>query len=208
MANLASNTGSTLTREDGSNVTSASLSTQVVIRVNGQAIGAIQELQVTEERTITPIDEVGTDGHIDSAPTASTGVSGSCNRIRFDRLRITEAFSRGFLHVKSQRVPFDIEIYDRWGNDDSQVIVTTIKNVWIRSIGYSYQVSSWLITDQMQWQAEDIYSQIQGEAAARGGTRGIRLQTDIQGIERQTDRGSRRGAMDAPGLLVDTLINL
>jgi len=208
MANLAVNTGSTLTNADGSNKTSVSLSTQMIIRVGNTAIGAIQELSINERRSISMVDELGTDGHIDSAPIKSTDISGSCNRIRFDRLRVTEAFSRGFLHVKSQRVPFDIDIYDRWGNDDNQVIVTTIKNIWIESIQTALRADNWLITDNMGWVAEDIYSTISGGPAATGGERGILLQTDSQGIERQTDSGGRRGALDAPGLLRATLINL
>jgi hypothetical protein len=183
------------------NRTGTALSTNIVIRVGPNAVGAIQSIEIREERSVTPVDELGTDGHIDSAPTSSTKVSGSCRRIRYDRLRVAEAFSRGFLHAKSQRIPFDIDIYDKWNGDDENMIVTTIKNVWITGIDYTYAADNWIITDNMSWMAEDISSSIQGGLAATGGSRGLILQTDTDGIEAQTDVGKRRGALDAPGLI-------
>ena len=81
------------------------------------------------------------------------------------------------------------------------MIVTTIKNVWITGIDYAYAADNFLITDNMSWMAEDISSTIQGANAATGGARGLILQTDSDGIEQQTDRGLRRGALDAPGLI-------
>ena len=98
----APNTNSTLTLPNGVNKTSTSLSTNMIILVNNTAVGAIQSMAISEKRQIRMIDEVGTDGHVDSVPVSSTNITGTCQRIRFDRLRITEAFSRGFLHAASQ----------------------------------------------------------------------------------------------------------
>ncbi len=201
MALLTPQTQSILENTDGSNRTGTSLSTHIVIRVGLNPVGAIQKIDIREERSVTAIDEVGTDGHIDSAPTKSTNITGTCSRIRYDRLRIAEAFSRGFIHAKSQRVPFDIDIFDKWNGDNENMIVTTIRNVWITDISYSYTANDFLITDSMSWMAEDISSTIQGNNAATGGARGLILQTDSEGIEQQTDRGLRRGALDAPGLI-------
>src|SRR5690606_7889342 len=131
MAILTPQTGSILEGSNGANRTGTALSTHVVIRVGMNPVGAIQNITIQERRSVNPVDEVGTDGHIDSAPVKSTDITGSCKRIRYDRLRIAEAFSRGFLHVKSQRIPFDIDIYDKWNGDNENMIVTTIKNVWI-----------------------------------------------------------------------------
>lgn len=202
MALISSQTGSILENPNGSNRTGTALSTFIVLRVGPNPVGAVQSIEINEERQVTPIDEVGTDGHIDSAPTRSTNISGTCRRIRYDRLRIAEAFSRGFLHAKSQRIPFNIDIFDKWNGDNENMIVTTIKNVWITNISYSYAANDWIITDNMSWMAEDISSTIQGTGnAATGGARGLILQTDTAGIEQQTDRGQRRGALDAPGLI-------
>ena len=182
------------------NFTGVGLSTQVIIMVNDQPVGAIQTLSVREERPLTFVQEVGNDGFLDSAPTGSTVVSGSCNRVRFDRLRASEAFGRDFLHAHSQRIPFDIDIFDYWGGDITNPIKTVIKNVWIKSLSYDYKVDNWLIFDQMEWQAETISSTINGGlSAAQGGTRNLALQ--INAIEQAADVGKSRGTLDSPNLI-------
>ncbi len=206
----AANTNSTLSFPDGANKTSTAISTHIIIYVNGTAVGAVQSLTVNEKRNIKMVDEVGTDGHIDSVPNQSTNITGSCQRVRFDRLRIAEAFSRGFIHASSQAYPFDIVILDRQKRDPAHQISTVIKNVWISGIDYTYQVSDWVITDTMTWEAENIFSMRSigsdpnasgGPPAAEGGERGIPFSNIA--IERQADTGSsgRRGSLDASGLI-------
>ena len=203
------NAASTRTSPDnmpGTARTATHLSTNIYIAVNGLNVGAVQTLTVNEERAIKMIDEVGTDGHIDSAPNVSTKISGTCNRIRFDGQRIAEAFMRGFVHVHAQRIPFDITIFDNFqGSNDDSTIVTTIRNVWINKINYTYQVSDFVIAEEMGWQAEGIGSQTQGGSAVVGpvNNRGIPMSGDdaINPFEQSADTGEYRGALDAPGLL-------
>jgi len=197
------NTGSQLFDADGNNRTATHLSTNIVIVVDSNPIGAIQSLEVNETRgDIKMIDEVGTDGHIDSAPNKSTDYSISCQRIRFDKLRVAEAFSRGFLHVKSQRIPFDIEIHDRFADaDEGNAIITTIKNVWIKSIGYTYTVSDWTITETMQCVAEDIFSVLNSNNVAQAAANGRANPIILNPFEQEADKGGQRGALDASGLL-------
>jgi hypothetical protein len=220
----APNTSSTLTLPNGVNKTSTALSTNIIILVNNTAVGAIQSMAISEKRQIKMVDEVGTDGHIDSAPISSTNITGTCQRIRFDRLRITEAFSRGFLHAASQVYPFDIVILDKQKRDQGSQISTVIKNVWISGLDYTYQANDWIITDSMQWEAENIFSILNGGSspipggvpAAVGGERGILHMgagpngilnitsgDGIVNIEQLTDTGSngRRGSLDASGLI-------
>lgn len=188
----------------GKSATKTSLSTMIIIKVGDNAVGAIQKLSIDEKRDVKMIDEVGTDGHIDSAPTKSSDVSGSCERIRFDRMRVSEAFSRGFLHVKSQRVPFDIQIIDTMGGteDSGSAIVTIIQNVWIVSISYGYDANNWIISDNMQWQAETIYSYISAPNTSAA-QQGLRTLTNVPWdvYEVAADVGMRRGAMDSPDLI-------
>lgn len=193
--------GSIIENSNGTNRTGTGLSTNIVIRVGPNAVGAIQTLHVGETRTITPVDELGTDGHIDVVPTRSTDISGTCSRVRYDRLRVAEAFSRGFLHVGSQRIGFDIDIYDEWNGDANSMIVTTLKDVWISSISYNYQKDNWIIIDEMAWTARTIYTSIQGSSAAIGGSRNLVIQTDSLGVERAADVGKLQGALDAPGII-------
>lgn len=225
MANAA-NTGTTLTLPSGINKTSAALSTNILITVNGQAVGAVQSIDVVESRSIKMIDEVGTDGHVDSAPNQSTNITGSCIRIRLDGLRIAEAFGRGFVHVGSQVYPFDIVIFDRQKRDQRSQISTVIKNVWIKDIQYTYTKDDWIISDKMSWEAETIFSILSGGSSpiaggnpvAQGGELGIKhfgagangignslsgTNGTIVNIEQLADTGSggRRGSLDAGGLI-------
>lgn len=209
------NTGSTISHADGRNKTSTGLSTNIIIKVNNEAVGAIQNISFNESRQIQRIPEVGTDGFIDSTPVKSTEISGSCRRIRFDRLRISEAFSRGFVHVKSQVYPFDIEIYDTQNGsvDSDEVIITVVKNVWIEKISYAYASDNWIITDDMSFVAEDIYTiDVNGNSIAKGGERGIIPQgiefvgggdTAFADIEQRADTSQegRRGSLDISSIL-------
>lgn len=217
----APNTGSTTSVNGTVNKTSTGISTNIIIMVNNTAVGAIQSMAISEKRSIKMIDEVGTDGHIDSVPNQSTNITGSCQRVRFDRLRITEAFSRGFVHVASQVYPFDIVILDKQKKASNLQISTVIKNVWISGIDYTYQTSDWVITDTMTWEAENIYSILNGGSAqpvAVGGERGITHMGGNQNgtvnivsgsdgsvinIEQLVDTGAngRRGSLDAAGLI-------
>ena len=206
------NTGSTLV--DGQqNRTGIALSTNIIIQINNSSgsttVGAIQSLTVNEAGNIKMIDEVGTDGHIDSVRHSSVNVSGSCERVRFDGIKIAEAFSRGFVHVHSQIYPFDIYIIDKNRKETKNYITTVIKNVWLRSIDTTYSAADFVLVDKMNWDAETIYSYFpnQSSQAAIGiGTRTIITTANspsLNGIEQDADRGlnNRRGSLDAGGLI-------
>ncbi len=218
----APNTNSTLSLPNGTNKTSTAISTNIIILVNNTAVGAVQSLAISERRPIKMVDEVGTDGHVDSVPNQSTNITGSCQRVRFDRLRITEAFGRGFLHAHSQVYPFDIVILDKQKRNQGSQISTVIKNVWIAGLDYTYQVSDWVIMDNMTWEAETIFSILNGGSssipggvpAAVGGELNIKhigaspngignlISGDgIVNVEQLSDVGGRRGSLDAAGLI-------
>ncbi|CAM6001416.1 unnamed protein product [Sphagnum balticum] len=114
-------------------------------------------------------------------------------------MRIAEAFSRGFLHAHSQRVPFDIVIIDNWNGDDNSALITTITSVWISGISYGYGVDNWVISDDMKWKAQTISTTLANGPAATGGTRNIPLAIDP--VEQASDIGLYRGTLDAPGLI-------
>jgi len=199
------NTGSIVSAEGGRNRTGTSISTQIIIEVDGNPVGAIQNLNVQENRKIFKVPEVGTDGIVDSVPQSSTDIKGSCKRIRYDNLRVAAAFSRPFVHVAAQRIPFDIVIKDIFASDDpSSMLITTIKNVWISKISYAYQADNFVITDDMDFEAETIYSTLGANNNAVPGAAGGRNLpiTDRNVFELAADRGDRRGALDAAGLLL------
>ena len=185
-------------RLNQSNRTGTHLSTNIFIAVEGRPVAAIKSLQVTEQRTIAKISEVGTDGLIDSAPQSSTTYTVTCQRTRFDGKRVAEGFYRGFVHVAAQRVPFDIEIYDLIQGDGNQTVITTIENCWINNISYTYSADDFVIVDNMNLDAESIKSvRDGGESAISDPSRAIA----INPFEQQADVGEFRGAMDAAGLI-------
>lgn len=185
------------------NRTGTHVSTNINFLVNGVAIGAVKKLDVKEQRKLRAVDEVGTDGHVDLLPVSSTDITGGCTRTRFDGQRIAEAFLRGFVHVKSQRLPFDIEIQDSFkGDADSgSMIVTTIRNVWISNISYTYSADDFVIVDDMSWEAETIDSVLSGGGPVVGDVNSRGIPLIINPFERTADIGVFRGALDGPGLL-------
>lgn len=198
-------TGTQINDDQGNNRTATHLSTNIILMVGPNPIGAAQQLEVTEQRGgLRMIDEIGTDGHIDSAPNQSTNYNISCQRVRFDRMRIAEAFSRGFVHVKSQRIPFDIQIHDTFHNSDiNNSIITTLKNCWIERIGYTFNATDWVITETMAMQAEDIFSVFNGSGSnvVQETTNNGLIIPNLNPFEREADRGDYRGSLDGPGLL-------
>lgn len=199
------NTDSIIGAEDGRNATRTGLSTNIIIEVDGNAVGAIRQMSITEQRNIVTVDEVGTDGHIDSAPQRSTDITCSCERTRFDNLRIAAAFARGFVHASAQRIPFDIVIKDTFaGPDISRHITTVIKNCWISRIQVTYRADDFVIAESMDLTAETIFSTLatgRGNVVpAIGNARDLDLKT-LDSFEQATDRGERRGALDGFGLL-------
>lgn len=198
----APNTGSTIY----TNRTGVALSTNIIVKAGGNTVGAIQSIDINERRDIKMVDEVGTDGHIDSAPTSSANVSGGCTRIRFDRIRIFQAFGRDFVHLKSQRIPFRIEIHDTWAGDDANKIITVLEDVWFNDMNYTYSSNDWIISEKAGFVAEDIYSIYNGTGEAVGAIvnteRSLQLEIE-QGTRFQTlaDSGKRRGSIDGAGLI-------
>jgi len=181
----------------GRNRTGTHLSTNIYLAIDGRAIAAVQTCQINESRSIKMIDEIGTDGHIDSAPQKSTDISGQCKAVRYNGKRIAEAFHRGYLHVSAQRTPFNIEIYDLFRGDENNTIITTIENVWIKSINVTYSASDFVIIEDMGWEAESIHSFRFGGGSAIFDP----SQVIVNPFEQQADVGQYRGALDAAGLI-------
>lgn len=183
--------------------TGTHLSTNILIYVDGVAVSAVTEISIEESRQIKQIDEIGTDGHIDSAPSSSTSISGSIKRTRFDRQRIAEAFMRGFVHVAAQRVPFDIQIQDNFtGEDGPNLIITTLRNVWIKSISSSYSADNFIIVDSMTYEAESVDSiRANGENVVGPSVNNRGVTYVSNPFEREADRGKYRGALDAANLI-------
>lgn len=190
---------------------STGLSTQILVKVNTETVGAIQRLTVGHTRNIERVKELGLDGILEAVPNQPTTYEVTVNRIVFDRLRLPEAFSRGFINIKSQLLPFDILIIDRTNGENDGVITHTLKNCWFSRLNTNYDTGSYIIAEDANIVCEDIISNLGGTDAnaATGGTRGINYQVDDLGRERATDRGSGganggggfRGTLDVANII-------
>lgn len=188
-------TGSTLQ----SNI-SAGLSTQIVVKVGSDTVGALQAVEVRQNRPLTRLVELGLDGTLEIVPTQRTEVTLTVRRIVFDRLRIAEAFERGYVNIKSQRLPFDILVIDQSGGDGELSVTHHYVNCWFQDISTPYNADNYIITESATIWAEDVSSRLGASAnVAQGGARDMKPQ--IEGIEREADVGGRRGTLDAPGLI-------
>lgn len=187
-------TGSTLT---GS--ISTGLSTQIVVKVENQAVGAIQSITVNHTRSVKDVKELGLDGLLEIVPDNPTTYSVDINRIVFDKKRLPEAFMRGFINIKAQLVPFDIDIIDKSGGGEG--IVHTLKRCWFTSYKPSYTADSFVLSESATIRCEDISTTFGGseKSAALGGQL-PGYSTGGSSREQQADTGMARGSMDEPGI--------
>jgi len=188
--------------------TRTSLSTQIVIYVNNQPVGAIQDFQERQQRSVKKISEVGTDGVIESVPQSATTYSLTVRRIVFDGLSLPESMARGFRNIHAQRIPFDIVIIDRFTGTEEEggSIVTTYHNCWFESLGKSYSVNDYTITEDATISAESISTERNGAPVSSsqgvGGGRDLGSEgRQIDAVEQAADYGTYKGSLDFPGLI-------
>jgi len=184
--------------------TRTALSTQIIIMVNNEPVGAVQEFRINQSIPIKRINEVGLDGTVELVPDQPTQLNASLTRIVYDGLEIAEAMSRGYRNIQAQRIPFDVVIIDQYTGTGNDAVITTLHNCWFKSIGVSYSAGNYVITQNADIEVEAISTTRGGEAVALsqgvGGSRQIPgIQTDD--VELQADSGVRRGSLDAEGLI-------
>jgi hypothetical protein len=105
--------------------------TTIIVLFGDKPIGAIQSLT-----TIT------NDGYTN--PTLKSF------RMRLDKTRMSEVFSRGFVHVAAQKYPVQIVIVE-----DKREI-QKIHNAWFTSIEHTFTTGDWVILEEAVLEAEKI----------------------------------------------------
>jgi hypothetical protein len=186
--------------------TRTGLSTQVIVYVNGEPVGAIQSFQETQSRSNKPITEVGTDGIVELVPQSAAKFTLSVNRIVFDGLSLPESFARGFKNIHAQRIPFDIVVIDKFTGGGDNAVVTTYHNCWFNNLSKTYQTSDYTIAETAGIDCEFISSRRAKEPVANsqgvGGGREVDAsKIQLDGVEQAVDSGDRRGPLDFPGLI-------
>ncbi len=183
--------------------TRTGLSTQIIVMIGTEPVGALQSFSESQQRSLKRIYEVGTDGTIELVPESPATVSLRVDRIVFDGLSLTEAFSRGFRNIQAQRIPFDIVVIDQYTGTGNDAVITTYENCWFSSIEKSWNSDNFIITENASIEVENIKTMRGGDAVALsqgvGGSRQVAGQIDE--VELAADSGVRRGGLDFPGLI-------
>jgi hypothetical protein len=176
------------------------LSTQIIVKVRGTPVGALQELTINQNRDIQTWEEIGTDGIVEIHPKNAAKISITVSRVVFDQLRLPEAFRRGFINLQAQRIPFDIEILDRFAGTNELAISHVYHICLFRRYTQPYRAENFLVTESAEITCERITSSQSGVNAANGGLRGIPVDWDT--MERATDFSGHRGRIDR----IDTIL--
>lgn len=184
--------------------TRTALSTQILIMVNNEPVGAVQSFAVNQSRTNKRISEVGTDGVIEIVPEGYVTITLTIGRIVFDGLSVTEAFSRGFRNLQAQRIPFDVVVIDQFSGTGDNSVVTTYHNCWFNKVDFNYESTNYIITENCGIDVEYVSTTRGGEAVALsqgvGGGRQL-AGTQFDDVEQLADSGVRRGSLDFPSLI-------
>lgn len=203
-------TGSSL--EAGTNT---GLSTQILVKIDGRAVGAIQRLSATQQRRMRRINEVGTDGVIEIVPQSATEITLRVERIVFMKKGLPESFNRAYTNIHAQRVPFDIFVYDFTNakgattangfsvDDNAEGVITTVyENCWFNNLEITYQAGDYIVAQNAGIDAEFVRTFANGNAGTSAVPASLTDQGGVlvnDGLERLADIG-RRGSMDARGL--------
>lgn len=184
--------------------THTGLSTQIIILVNNDPVGAVQTFSIKQSRQLRRVTEIGTDGTIEIVPTRATEFTVDLSRVYFDGLSLPEGLARAFRNIHSQRIPFDIVVIDQFSGTGDDAIITTFHNCWFASLGKDYKTDDYVIVENCSVWAEYLSETRGNEAVALSqGLGGSRQVSGIQidDAELQADTGLRRGALDFPGLI-------
>lgn len=110
--------------------------TAIIVLFGDKPIGAIQSLTT-----------------IKAAATSEDGYPSytlKSFRMRLDKTKIAEIFSREYVHVAAQKYPVQIAMIV----DKKEV--QRIHNVWFTSVGYTYTSGDWAIVEESVLEAEKI----------------------------------------------------
>lgn len=201
--------------------THTGLSTHIIIKVQDYAIGAIQELQISQDKGLKRLSEVGTGGVVEIIPTTPTAISITVRRVVFDGMSIPESFGRAFMNIQAQRIPFNIDIYktDQARTSESSeksgenfildmdaklerpVTVQRIHNCWFKQMTTPYTSRDYIITENATIWAE--YMTTFTPSMNRSLRPAWPQRADIDTIEKEIDITGRRGSLSATSLEVE-----
>ena len=138
-------------------------STNIKVKMNGEIVGMIQSLTVSESRNINKLQAVGFEGVVQAVPSNTNGGQLTVSRIAlYDRkiVNITGIHDNDlgvFVTLRQQRVPFEISIETPTGPGTSAYHdVTTYYDCWISSYSKSYTVQQITVAENLTIQYSDV----------------------------------------------------
>ena len=186
----------------------AGLSTQIVLYVpdgSGSLIGvgAVQSMDVQESSSLKRVAEIDNGRTVEIIPQDVDKITLTINRLVFDDLTAVQALGAGFYHIRSQRIPFNIAVFNRAHSSNGcagKVIRQTwYRNCWFESYGTSYSSSQYIISERATIQAQCVEELHPMDSPA--GERGILPRIDM--IESDYDQCLLHGAIHTEPI-VDT----
>ena len=190
------------TRSSMSKMIRAGLSTQIMAYIPDaegwfEPVGAIQSLSVTEQNNLKRIGETRNPRTFEIIPQGQDVITLSLRRIVFDGLRLTHALGCGFTHIRSQRWPFDIIVFDRQHGDTNTpaigIQMTFYRRCWFSNYMVDYRSDQYLITENATLECE--YVQELYAVSSVYNERGLKLRIDKGKIEYSYDEGLQLGAL-------------
>ncbi|MNV26091.1 hypothetical protein D3C71_1172050 [compost metagenome] len=161
-------------------------STNIYVYSNGMKVGFVQSASPSESRNIVKVQELGTEGIIQSVPSNTTGGQLTVSRLAvyngnlFAALGLTRTglfvgkqgsdtsnsntiqddtyrtFGNPFKTLKDQRVPLEIQVRTRYPGDKQAWVIDTYLDCWLSSYSKSIAAGTITVTEQATIQYSDV----------------------------------------------------
>ena len=142
-------------------------------------------------------------------PQGQDVISLNIRRIVFDGLRLTHALGCGFSHIRSQRWPFDIIVFDREHDGATfNANQTWYRRCWLTNYTVDYRAENYLITENASLECE--YVQELYPVSSEDNERGLKLRIDGGKLEYSYDEALELGAVKTakpPSIPASTSMN-
>lgn len=165
--------------------TLAITSTNIEVFSNGMRVGLIQSLTPSESRTIVKLQELGTEGVVQSVPSNTNGGQLAITRFAiynnnlFNSLGLTrdgkfttdnlgstskdnkyKTFANPFKTLKDQRVPLEIQVKTKMpsDSDETSYLIETYVDCWLSTYSKSIAANTITISEQATIQYSDVIS--------------------------------------------------
>src|SRR5574337_1440758 len=106
----------------------------IITAGDNQPVGACESITIKEKRSENQV----------------TSIALEIPRMRLDRTKLDDLFSRGYFHVMSQIYPLHISILE------DKIETVHIHNVWLTGIGVSFSTDEWIVAEGVELEAESI----------------------------------------------------